>query len=75
MLMKLTTVRLNFSVLIFIAEIIKFDSIDTITNIAVTPSVNFTNLLRTAFMLVDPESVKNTVKSFVTFYAFGICMR
>jgi len=27
------------------------------------PGVNFTNLLRTAFALVDTESVKNTVKS------------
>ncbi len=26
-------------------------------------SVNFTNVLRTAFTLIDPESVKNTVKS------------
>jgi len=35
--------------------------------------VNFTNILRKAFTLVDPESVKNTVKSSVSFYAFGIC--
>jgi len=34
--------------------------------------VNFTNVLRTAFALVDPESVKNTVKSSVSFYTFGI---
>ncbi len=27
------------------------------------PFVNFINVLRTAFALVDPESVKNTVKS------------
>jgi len=25
--------------------------------------LNFINILRTAFMLVDPESIKNTVKS------------
>jgi len=37
-----------------------------------TTGVNFTNVLRTAFALVDPKSVKNTVKSSVTFYAFGI---
>jgi len=34
--------------------------------------VNFTNVLHEAFTLVDPESVKNTVKSSVSFYAFGI---
>jgi hypothetical protein len=28
-----------------------------------TPRVNFINILRTAFTLVDPKSVKNTVKS------------
>ncbi len=37
--------------------------------------VNFTNVLRTASTLVDSESVKNTVKSSVSFYAFGICTR
>jgi len=40
-----------------------------------TPGVNFINILRTAFALVDPESVKNTVKSPVSFYAFGIYKR
>jgi len=40
-----------------------------------TPGVNFINVLRTAFALVDPKSVKNTVKSSVTFYAFGIYER
>jgi len=35
------------------------------------PSVNFINILCTAFMLVDPKSIKNTVKSLVSFYAFG----
>jgi len=34
--------------------------------------VNFINILCTAFALVDPKSVKNTVKSSVSFYAFGI---
>ncbi len=34
--------------------------------------VNFINVLCTAFALVDPESVKNTVKSSVSFYVFGI---
>ncbi len=37
--------------------------------------VNFINVLRTAFTLVDPESVKNTVKSSVYFYAFEIIVR
>jgi len=32
-----------------------------------TEGVNFTNVLRTAFTLVYPESVKNTVKSQVFF--------
>jgi len=45
----------------------------TKTLIKSTLGDNFTNDLRTAFMLVDPESVKNTVKSSVCFYAFGIC--
>jgi len=34
--------------------------------------VNFINVLHSAFTLVDPEIVKNTVKSSV-FYAFRIC--
>ncbi len=34
--------------------------------------VNFINVLCTAFGLVDPKSVKNTAKSSVSFYAFGI---
>ncbi len=34
--------------------------------------VNIINILCTAFALVDPKSVKNTVKSLVSFYAFGI---
>jgi len=37
-----------------------------------TPGLNFINVLRTAFTLVDPKSVKNTVKSSVFFYSFGI---
>jgi len=32
-----------------------------------TPGVNLTNVLRTAFMLVDPKSIKNTVKLSVSF--------
>ncbi len=39
------------------------------------PGVNFINVLRTAFALVDPKSVKNTVKSSVSLYAFGIYER
>jgi len=41
--------------------------------VQLAPGVNFINILRTAFMLVDPKSVKNTVMSKVYFYAFGIC--
>ena len=40
-----------------------------------TPGLNFINILRTAFTLVDPKSVKNTLKSSVSFYAFGIYVR
>jgi len=39
------------------------------------PGGNFINVLHTAFALVDPKSVKNTVKSSVSFYAFGIYER
>jgi len=35
--------------------------------------LNFINVLCTAITLVDPESVKNTVKSSVSFYPLGIC--
>jgi hypothetical protein len=34
--------------------------------------VDFTDILRAFFALVDPESVKNTVKSSVSFDAFGL---
>jgi hypothetical protein len=34
--------------------------------------VNFTNVLRAAFTLVDPESIKNTFESSVSFYDFGL---
>jgi len=37
------------------------------------PGVTFINVLHSALTLVDPESVKNTVKSLVPFYTFGIC--
>ncbi len=37
-----------------------------------TPGVNFINILSIVFALVDLESLKNTVKSSVSFYAFGI---
>ncbi len=37
-----------------------------------TSGVNFTNILLTAFTLVNPKSVKNTVNSSVSFCAFGI---
>jgi hypothetical protein len=39
------------------------------------PGVNFTNILCPAFTLIDTESIKNTVMSSVSFYAFGICVR
>jgi len=35
------------------------------------PSVNFTNPLLEAFLLVDPEGVKNRVKSSVSFYTLA----
>ena len=37
--------------------------------------VNFINILRTAFVLVDPKNIRNTAKSSVSFYAFGIYER
>ena len=37
--------------------------------------VNFINNLHTAFAFVDSKSVKNTVKSSVSFYAFWIYKR
>jgi len=40
-----------------------------------TEGVNFINVLCTAFALVDPKSVKNTVKLSVSFYTFGIYER
>jgi len=42
---------------------------------AACPGVHFINVICTAFALVDPESVKNTVKSSVSLYAFGIYER
>ncbi len=36
------------------------------------PGVNFFNVLRAAFAHADPKSVKNTVKSALSFYAFGL---
>jgi hypothetical protein len=40
-----------------------------------TWGVNFINVLRTAFTRVNSKSVKNTVKSSVSFKAFGIYER
>jgi len=37
--------------------------------------VNFTKILQAAFARADPISVKNTVKSLVSFYAFVISMQ
>ncbi len=45
------------------------------TLMKLTPGAYIINILRTAFVLVDPESVKITVKSSVSFYAFGIYER
>ncbi len=39
------------------------------------PGVNVIIILQTAFALVDPKSIKNTVESSVSFYAFGIYER
>ncbi len=36
-----------------------------------TPRVNFTNILFAAFTLIDPKSIKNTVKSSVSLYLLG----
>ncbi len=36
---------------------------------------NFTNIIQAAFALVDPKSVKNTDKSSLLFYTFGLCTR
>jgi hypothetical protein len=44
-------------------------------NVVNQSGVNFTNVLRTAFTLVDPKNIKNTVKSSSSFYAFGVCER
>ncbi len=41
--------------------------------LGLAPGMNFTKVLHEAFTLIDPESVKNVVKSSVSFYAFGIC--
>ncbi len=38
-----------------------------------SPCVNFTKIIYTAFTLVDPKSVKNIVKSSVSFYTFKTC--
>jgi len=40
--------------------------------VKLTPGVNFTNVLCTAFTLVDPESVKNTVMSSLSFYSASV---
>jgi len=45
------------------------------TLVKLSPGFNFDNILHTAFTLVDPESAKNTDKSSVSFYTFGICER
>jgi hypothetical protein len=45
-------------------------SIDVPFEEVITSGVNFTNVLRAAFTLVDPERVKNTVKLFVSFLRF-----
>ncbi len=42
------------------------------TLVTLTPGFNFINILRTAFMQVDPECAKKTVKSALSFYAFGL---
>jgi len=47
----------------------------SLNNLIFRSGVNFINVLREAFTLVDPKSVKNTVKSSVSFYAFGIYKR
>jgi len=41
------------------------------TLLKLRPGLNFINVLRTAFTHVDPECAKKTVKSAVSFGAFG----
>jgi len=45
------------------------------TLMILTPGLNFINVLSTSFMHAKPKSVKKTVKSSVSFYAFGIYVR
>jgi len=47
----------------------------TAAAVVITLGLIFINILRTAFALVDPKSVKIPVKSSVSFYAFGIYKR
>jgi hypothetical protein len=48
-------------------ELCHFELINAVSS----PSVNFINVLRTAFAHVDPEFVKDTVKSSVSFFGGG----
>ena len=55
----------------------KFNSLKqhVLTQIDLTPGVNFINVLCTAFTHPDPECAKKTVKSAVSFGAFGTYKR
>jgi len=53
--------------------IISYDNFYDYNLAAFIPAVNFTNLLRAAFMLVDPERVKKIDNLTVFYNAFGIC--
>ncbi len=55
-----------------LSEALLYDKFACKMLMKLTPGVYFINILCTAFALVDPESVKITVKSSVSFYAFGI---
>ncbi len=41
--------------------------------VKLTTGVNFINVLHTFFAHVDSKLAKNTVKSALSFYAFGLC--
>ncbi len=68
-------VSLHFELILNILNLWKILRICLRSFVDPRPGVNFTNILQAAFTLVDPKSVKNTVQSSVSFYAFGIYER
>ena len=51
------------------------DAVNALNANALKSGVNFTNVLQAAFTLIDPKSIKNSVKLPVSFYSFGIYKR